>query len=580
MRTKSPFYALSLILALSMLLALSSPAFAAKPASVNVQILALNDFHGALDTTTVTVTNGPPSVKYIAGGAAYLATFLNAAAAGNPNTVRISAGDMIGASPLLSAAFHDEPTIDAFNAMHFDFAAVGNHEFDEGWHELLRMQNGGCHPIDGCFTGLGIPAFTGGSFKYLAANVIRLDNGETLFPAYMVKEFDGVKVAFIGVSLDSTPSIVVPSGVAGLEFLPEVETINDYVRYLKDSEGIKAFVVILHDGAGFAGGVNACNPTDPFFANVVMKLNPEVDALITGHSHNTYNCAITVKKNYGPMLVTSAGNNGRYFTDIELTINGTNGQVAASEANNVEVRDGPNATAPDLPQTTVSADPDVAGLIAAYNTVIAPIANKVIGSITADIKRAGNMEESALGDVIGDAQLEATAPADAGGAVVAMTNPGGIRTDLIYASSKVGEGDGNVTYGEAFAVQPFSNTLVTMTLTGAQLKAVLEQQFTAGSDGKGRMLQISKSLTYIWTTSGPAEGRVSNLQINGVDVDPAATYRVTVNHFLAAGGDGFTRLTAGTDLFTGGVDLDAFVNYIKNHSPVAPGPRNRITILP
>jgi 5'-nucleotidase len=552
MRTKSLLYSVSIVLVLALLLALPLPAFAAgKPPTVDVQVLALNDFHGALN----------PS-KGI-GGAAFLATYVKNLSAENPNTVRVSAGDMIGASPIESALFHDQPTIQAFNLMGFDFSAVGNHEFDEGVAELLRMQNGGCHPTDGCYT--GVPPFTGAAFKYLAANVIRLDTGETLFPAYMVKQYGKVKVAFIGISLESTPTIVVPSGVAGLEFQPEVATINHYVKYLKDSQGIKAFVVLLHDGGGAAANANACNQADPFFTNVVMKVDPEVDALITGHSHNTYNCQITVKKNYGPMLVTSAGNNGKFLTDIDLTINGTNGQVVARSANNVSIVD-----------SAVTPDAAVAALLAQYATISAPIANAVIGSITADITRSPSAAgESALGDVIADAQLEASAPANAGAAVVAMTNPGGIRTDLLYASSPAGEGDGNVTYGEAFAVQPFSNSLVTMTLTGAQLKAVLEQQATTN-----RVLQISASLTYSWSTSAAAGSKVSVMKINSVAVDPAASYRVTVNNFLAAGGDGFTTLTAGTNLLTGEIDLDAFIAYIKAHSPVAPGPQNRITLVP
>jgi 5'-nucleotidase len=551
MRIKSLFYSLSLVLALAMLLALPLPASASKPPNVNVQILALNDFHGALNPSGGT------------GGAAFLATYVKNLSAGNPNTVRVSAGDMIGASPIQSALFHDEPTIQAFNLMGFDFSAVGNHEFDEGWQELLRMQNGGCHPVDGCYT--GVPPFTGATFKYLSANVIRLDTGETLFPAFMVQEYGGVKVAFIGIALESTPTIVVPSGVAGLEFLPEVNTINSYVKYLKDTEGIKAFVVLLHDGAGPAANANACNPADPFFTNVVMKVDPEVDALITGHSHNAYNCQIMVKKNYGPMLVTSAGNNGKFLTDINLTVAGTNGQVLSGTATNVSIVD-----------AGVTPDPEVSTLLAQYATISAPIANRVIGSITASITRTQNAAgESAMGDVIADAQLEATAPAAYGGAVVAMTNPGGIRTDLLYPSSSAGEGDGNVTYGEAFAVQPFSNSLVTMTLTGAQLKAVLEQQATTA-----RILQISASLTYSWSTSAAAGSKVSNMMINGVAVDLTASYRVTVNNFLAAGGDGFTTLTAGTNLLTGEIDLDAFIAYLGAHSPVPPGPQNRITLVP
>jgi 5'-nucleotidase len=562
------FFFLVVVLAL-LLSAMLIPAAAVgggKPASVTVQILAVNDFHGALDPSLTKPSSTDKTTWYYRGGAEYLTKFVKAAADTNPNTVKVSAGDMIGASPLLSAAFHDEPTINAFNLMGFELSAAGNHEFDEGWQELLRMQNGGCHPVDGCAG--GVPAFTGATFKYLTANVIRLDNGQTLFPAVMVKQFGSVKVGFIGISLESTPTIVVPSGVAGLEFGPEVDAINQYVKFLKDTQDIKAIVVLLHDGAGSAASYNACNSSDPFYANVVMKVDPEVDALITGHSHNAYNCQIQVRKNYDPMLVTSAGYNGRYLTDIDLTIAGTNGQVIGRAATNIPVETSYLSAVPD---------PAMKALLDQYRTAIAPIANRVIGSITADIKRnsADSTVESALGDVIADAQLEATAPADAGSAVVAMTNPGGIRTDLLYAQISGGELPGQVTYAEAFAVQPFSNTLVTMTLTGAQLKAVLEQQATAA-----RTLQISASLTYTWTKSAAVGARVSNLKINGVDFDPSAAYRVTVNNFLAGGGDNFTSLLAGTDLFTGGVDLDAFVAYITAHSPVAPGPMNRIQVIP
>jgi 5'-nucleotidase len=566
MRTKSWFYPLSLVLALTLLLAMPLPVSAGKPPSVEVQILAVKDFHGALDASLTKPGNTTdPSKWYYRGGAEYLANFVNAAVETNPNTVKVSAGDMIGASPLLSALFHDEPTVMAFNLMGFDFSNTGNHEFDEGWQELLRMQNGGCHPLDGCIA--GVPEFPGATFEYLAANVIRLDNGQTLFPSYSVRQFDGVKVAFIGIALESTPTIVVPSSVVGLEFLPEVTIINQYVKYLKDTEGIKAFVVLLHDGAGLAPTFNTCNPNDPFFTNVVMKIDPEVDALITGHTHNAYNCQITVKKNYAPMLVTSAGYNGRYLTDIDLTIASTNDQVIGRSATNIPV---------ETPYQTAMPNADMKALLDQYRVASAPLANLVIGSITADITRVANAAgESALGDVIADAQLEATDdPAD-GGAVVAMTNPGGIRTDLIFNNQYGPELPGQITYGEAFAVQPFSNILVTMSLTGAQLKAVLEQQATAG-----KTLQISASLTYSWSASAAVGSKVSNLEIDGVAVDPAATYRVTVNNYLSAGGDGFSVFLSGTDLFNGGIDLDAFVDYLIANSPVAPGPQDRITLIP
>jgi 5'-nucleotidase len=482
----------------------------------------------------------------------------------NPNTIKVSAGDMVGATPLLSALFHDEPTVMAFNLMGWELSNTGNHEFDEGWQELLRLEVGGCHLLDGCFE--GVPEFTGADFDYLAGNVIRLDTGETLFPATAVREFEGVKVGFIGIALETTPTIVVASAVQGLEFQSEVEVINDYVKRLKDAEELKAIVVVLHDGAGPAPGINACNPSDPFFTNVIKNLDPEVDVVISGHSHNAYNCSVQVKKNYDPILVTSAGSSGRYLTSVNLTIAGTNGQVTGRTATNIPV---------ETPYIGATPDPEMKALLDQYRASSAPLANHVVGSITADITRTANAAgESALGDVIADAQLAATGPGY-GEAVVAMTNPGGIRNELLYNQISGGEAPGEVTYAEAFAVQPFSNSLVTMTLTGDQLKAVLEQQAQVN-----RTLQISASLTYSWSASAPVGSKVSDLKINGVAVEPATSYRVTVNNFLAGGGDGFTGFTAGTDMMTGMIDLDAFVEYITANSPVAPGPQNRITAIP
>ncbi len=565
------FFVLVIVLALLSAVMTVPAAASTQPAPVSVQILAVNDFHGALDPSLTKPSSTDQSTWYYRGGAEFLANFVNAAAANNPNTVKISAGDMIGASPLLSALFHDEPTVMAFNQMGFDYAATGNHEYDEGWHELLRMQNGGCHPVDGCFP--GVPAFPGASFKYLAANVIRLDTGETLFPAYAVRDFNGVKVGFIGIALESTPTIVVPTGVQGLEFQAEVSTINQYVKLLKDTQNLKAIVVILHDGAGAGPTINSCNTSDPFFANVVMKIDPEVDALITGHTHNAYNCEVQVKKNYAPMLVTSAGYNGRYMTDINLTINATNDQVSDKSATNVPV---------ETPYLTAVPNAAMKTLLDQYRAASAPLANRVIGSITADITRAGNAAgESALGDVIADAQLANTQSPDEANAVIAMTNPGGIRTDLLYNQISGGELPGQITFAEAFAVQPFSNSLVTMTLTGAQLKAALEQQFVGcGPQTAQKILQVSASFTYSWSASAAPCNKVSDMKLNGVAIDPAASYRVTVNNFLAAGGDNFPAFTAGTDQLTGNIDLDAFVDYFLTHSPVSPGPQDRISMVP
>lgn len=564
-------FMLVITVALLSAMPLSQAAAEGQPAPVTVHILAVNDFHGALDPSVIKPNLNNPSTWYYRGGAEYLANFVHTAEAANPNTIKVSAGDMIGASPLLSTLFHDEPTVMAFNQMGFAFNVPGNREFDEGWQELLRMQNGGCHPTDGCFA--GVPEFPGASFEYMAANLIRLDSGQTLFPSYAVREFDGVKVGFIGIALESTPKIVAPWNVEGLKFQAEVEAINYYVKLLKDTQDLKAIVVLLHDGAAAGPTINSCTTTDPFFANVVMKIDPEVDALITGHTHNAYNCQVQVKKNYSPMLVTSAGYNGAYLTDINLTIAGTKGQVTNKTATNIPVV---------TPYQTAVPDPAMKALLDQYRAAAAPLANRVVGSITADIKRSNNAAgESALGDVITDGQLAVTNSVGYGEAVIAMTNPGGIRADLLFNQISGGEEPGQVTYAEAFAVQSFRNILVTMTLTGAQIKTVLEQQFVGCGQPPGgqKILQVSAGFTYTWSAGAPPCDKVSNIELNGVPIDPAAGYRVTVNNFLADGGDNFLGFKAGTGSLTGMIDLDAFVEYL-GKSSVAPGPQNRITLAP
>ena len=548
----------SLVAVLVLLMAAVGSAGAKPSGTVSVQILAVNDFHGNLEPP-------PGSSGRIgtinAGGVEYVATHINNLRATNPNTVVVSAGDMIGASPLLSALFHDEPTIEAFNQIGLDLNAVGNHEFDEGWHELVRMQEGGCHPVDGCLDG---DDFAGASFQFLAANVVRKDNGKTIFPAYKVRSFGSARIAFIGMTLEGTPLIVTPSGISDLNFLDEADTVNALVPQLK-AKGIETIVVVIHEGGFPTGGYNECPGISGPIVDIVNRTSDEVDLFITGHTHQAYNCVIDNRP------VTSASSFGRIVTDIDLTIDRATGESTIVSVNN-------NIVTRNVPK-----DNSMTALIAKYNAIAAPLANRVIGSITADITRTANAAgESALGDVIADAQLEATNDPGFGEAVVAFMNPGGIRADLTYASSAAGEGDGNVTYGEMFTVQPFGNSMVTMTLTGAQIDALLEQQATAGSDGLGRTLQISHTLTYSWNASAPNGSKVdiASIMINGVPIDPNASYRVTVNSFLADGGDGFTVLTQGTNRLGGEVDTDALEKYFQAHSPVEPGPQNRITLIP
>lgn len=533
----------------------------AKPSStVNVQILALNDFHGNL----LPPTGSSGRVGTIdAGGVEYLATHISNLRALNPNTVVVSAGDMVGASPLLSALFHDEPTIEAFNLIGLDFNAVGNHEFDEGWHELVRMQEGGCHPVDGCLDG---DDFAGANFQFLAANVVRQDNGKTIFPAYKVRSFDTAKIAFIGMTLEGTPLIVTPSGIADLTFRDEADTVNALVPQLK-AKGIETIVVLIHEGGVQAAPApyNGCVGISGPIVDIVNRLDDEVDVVISGHTHQPYNCSIDGK------LVTSAFSFGRLVTKVDLTIDRATGEVTTMAAENkIVTRD-------------VQKDSLLTALINKYNAIAAPLANRVIGSITANITRAANAAgESALGDVIADGQLAATADPALGEAVVAFMNPGGIRADLTYAGSPAGEGDGNVTYGEMFTVQPFGNSMVTMTLTGAQIERLLEEQFAGCTLATARVLQVSAGFTYTWVASGPVCDKVNpaTIMLNGVVIDPAASYRVTVNSFLADGGDSFPILTQGTNRLGGAVDTDAFEAYFAANSPVAPGPQNRITVVP
>ncbi|MFC4019707.1 bifunctional metallophosphatase/5'-nucleotidase [Micromonospora sp. GCM10011542] len=534
----------------------------ARPKPVDVSLLALNDFHGNLEPPT---SSSGTIAGQTAGGVEYLATHLAELRAGakNKNTVTVAAGDLIGASPLLSAAFHDEPTIEALTMAGLDYASVGNHEFDEGADELLRIQNGGCHPVDGCADGT---PYEGAGFQYLSANAFKTETGRPLLPPYAIHKVQGVKIGFIGMTLEGTPQIVSQQGVAGLTFADEAETANRYARELR-RRGVETIVVLLHEGGAQAagGGINDCVGLTGPIVDITNRMDPSIDVVVSGHTHQAYNCEINNK------LVTSASSFGRLVTDIDLKIDRRTGDVLSAGAENVVVtRD-------------VAKDPAQTELINRYKTVLGPVADRQVGETTTAINKTqenllgtcsaqapASCGESPLGNLIADAQLAATD--DEQNAVAAFMNPGGVRADL---------NAGSVTYEEAFTVQPFANNLVTLDLTGAQLYCVLEQQFVTG-----RILYPSSTVRYVVDLNGatapvadPCAGtRVvrGSLTIGGTAVDPAATYRVTVNNFLAGGGDGFSALTAGTNLVTGMIDLDAFVAYLTAQSPVSAPALDRI----
>jgi 5'-nucleotidase len=523
---------------------------------VNLQILSINDFHGNIATTSGAFGG--------VGRADFLAANMRAAEADADNSVIVSAGDLIGASPLISALFHDEPTIEAMNLIGLEINGVGNHEFDEGAAELLRMQNGGSHP-DGDLDGDG---FAGADFEFLSANVVVDATGETVFPAVTVKNYQGVKVAFIGMTLEGTPSIVTPSGVAGLTFNDEVDTVNALVPQLQQ-KNIEAIVVLMHQG-GFAteggGDGDGCGTLSGPLNDIVVGLDDAVDLVIGGHNNQRFACM-----DVGGKAVTMAYHSGRMFTDIDVTLNRVTKDMTVQTIDNKEnFQDG------------VTPDADLTTLIDKYDTLSAPLANAVIGDITSDILRANNAAgESALGDVIADAQLTATAPVGLGEAEVAFMNPGGIRDDLFCAEISGGEAVCEVTFGEAFSVQPFGNSLVTMTLTGARIHELLTQQWVGQSSP--RILQVSDGFTYTWDASLADADKViaGSIEIGGVPVVPGGSYRVTVNSFLADGGDNFSVLVDGTERLGGEIDLDALVTYFDDNTPpgVAPGPQDRITRL-
>lgn len=535
-------------------------------ATLKVKIIAFNDFHGYIKAREGSSSNpGAPSFAYQ----------LDQLKAQNPLHAVVSAGDMIGASPLTSALFKDEPTIEIMNRIGIDFNAVGNHEFDEGKDELQRIQHGGNHATD-IYSGQGLPddlkngEFAGAKFKFLAANVVDENTNQTVFPGVGIKDFLGNKVAFIGMTLEGTPTIVSPSGVAGLQFKDEADTVNALIPQLH-AQGIKSIVVVIHEGGLPVVSGGQCVGISGPIVNIVNRLDPAVDLVISGHTHQEYNCLINNSAGK-PVRVTSAFQYARRLSNIDLVIDTRTKDVVSVASASVAVPV-PNAAGGGVPMRA-----DVQEVVDHYTTLSAVPASRVVGKITATITRNSNSAgESALGDVIADAQLDATNDASNGQAVVAFMNPGGIRADLPFSAA--GKTDGDVTYGEAFTVQPFGNSLVTMTLSGAHIKTLLESQFN-GCNGQtaDRMLQVSNGFAYTYVAANACNSRVQSMTINGVPVDPVASYRVTVNSFLADGGDVFTVLIQGSDRLGGAVDTDALEAYFTaNPTGVAPGPMNRIT---
>jgi len=540
---------------------------------VQLQLLAFNDYHGHLEASTPGTVEGAP-----AGGSEYLSAKLNELRQSNKYSLTVAAGDLIGGSPAFSGLFHDEPSVESLNAMGLDVSSVGNHEFDEGVTELLRMQNGGCHPVDGCY----FPAepYPGADFQWLAANVVNETTGETPLPPYWVKKIESVKVGFIGMTLEATPTLVAAAGIQGWDFLDEAETANALVPILK-AQGVEAIVVLLHEGGSQTpppGDVDACVGISGPVVAINDALDPEIDAMITGHTHLPYNCRLSDSADH-PRIVTSAYSYGRVVSELNLVLDKRTDDVRRGLS---------TATNHTVDQASLTPDPALTAIIDKWQPLVDAAGSTPVGTITETIFRGGNPPgsdrgvESAAGNLVADAQLWATSSNSAN---VAFMNPGGVRSDLTYPQS-AGEGDGVVTFGEAFTFQPFGNTLVTFPMTGAQIISVLEEQCQPlGSSRPFLHLGVSDGFTYdlakTITAGNCTSVTVGNVKLDGVALDPTATYNVTVNNFLADGGDNFTTFdTITTPRLDGGNDLQAFVNYLGTFSPVAPPSTDRVNEVP
>jgi len=581
---------------LLLLLLIGQPALCAsapEPSKqVYISLLAINDFHGNIAPPGIAVpvpdAADPAGARVSAGGAAYLSTLVRQQKALNPgNTLVVGAGDLMGATPLVSGLFHDEPTVEVLNQIGLDISSVGNHEFDKGTAELLRLQNGGCYPrsadgssgVVGGDTCMNQGRFEGARYQYLAANVIIKASGKPVLPAYAIRDIEGIRIGFIGLTLRGTPAMVIPSGIAGLEFRDEVRTINALVPELK-AQGVSVFVVLIHQG-GQTTARTALDKSCPGFkgdiVDIADRLDPAVQVVISGHTHQEYVCTRPDGR-----LITQSGFYGRLLTRIDLKVDRASGAVLSKDANNlVVVNDQPIQVAvgssPPLPAgySALAPDPQIAAIVRRYGDLTATVADLPIGRIAGPLDRQQTPGgESTLGALISDAFLAGASRTVDGAAPaqIAFTNPGGVRADLSSSLS--------VSYGQLFSVMPFNNALVSMDLTGTQLLQLLEQQWQ-GRATRSLVLHVSQGFRYSWDAARPRGQRVlpGSAMLNGEPIRADAVYRVATNSFLAEGGDGFSAFKQGQNVQTGELDSVVLKLYFRAKGVVQVPTLGRITRL-
>jgi len=526
---------------------------------IEVQVIAFNDFHGNLDSPPdvpeIDLANGT-RLKERLGGVDALAATIAGLRRGHAHTITVSAGDLIGASPFVSAYFLDEPTIDAMNVVGLSLNAVGNHEFDKGGAELRRMQRGGCEKYT-TRVPCRLEPFKGARFSFLAANVSDA-SGSTIFPGSAIRQLGSVRIGFIGMTLKDTVTLVTPAGVAGLTFADEASTANALVPKLK-AAGADAIVLLIHQGAKAPQVFqqSSCTGLAGPILDIMDKLDPAISVVVSGHTHYAYACH--VQRGGADRLLTSAGKYGYLVTDLRLAFDPRTHALLAKSATNVPVK-------PELGR-----DPRLTALVGRYSAAAAPAAARVVGKLHGPAPKSETDNESLAADLVADAQLAATWPVDQGRADLSFINATGMRAGITPTAG------GTVTYGQIFAVQPFGNNLVVKSLTGAQLKALLEQQFVT-KDGKaqlGSLLIPSASFRFAYDLARPEGQRITAMTLDRQPIDPARTYRVTVNNFLASGGDGFSVLAQGTQPFDAGLDLDALESYLKLNPTIA---SSRVTV--
>ena len=565
---------LSAAVSASLLLAGCAAPLASGPSGtgpVEVGIIAINDFHGALEPPKLAVparTADGDVVGVPAGGAAWLASAIDSMREPYAHSVTVSAGDLISASQLSSSLFLDEPTVEIMNRLGLDFNAVGNHEFDRGQAELLRMQGGGCEKHtsrEPC----QLEPFAGARFRFLSASTTKTD-GTTLFPATGLRSFGSgrrkVTVGFIGLTLKGTPDLVSPSGIQGLSFGDEAEAINRAVPLLK-AGGADAVVVLIHQGGRTSGepDPNGCNALSGDIVPILDRLDARVDVVVSGHTHWSYVCDYGQINPAKPFLLTSGALYGQIVTDITLQIDPATDRVVAKKARNVIVQStpytsgrGPVENSDLFPQFTPRQDiaDYVSRYVGAARDITLRPAGKLAGPVTKNAEGA-NVGGPA-GRLIADAQLAATADA---GAQIAFMNPFGIRASLVPAT------DGTVNYADIYAMQPFANVLATQTMSGAALKEMLEQGFDEA--GPEQVLTPSVGFFFAYDRSRPPGNRIVEMRLNGQPIDPARDYRVTTSQFLADGGDTFYAFRPQREKVAGPLDIEALEAWLKGEAPRA-----------